>query len=69
MCCNSLTLDATVVSVDRDVFTPSDEPELVRAKMWGKLSSKGNGRGVLDLQMSLSKQESGQRKALERGGT
>lgn len=68
MCCNSLILDATVVSVDREVFTPIDEPDLVWAKMWGKLSSKGNGRGVLVLQMPLSKQQSGQRRCLGNGG-
>lgn len=61
---NSLILRATVVSVDKDVLTPSDESELVRANMWGKLSSKGNGRDVVDLAVLLSQQKSWPAKGL-----
>jgi hypothetical protein len=65
ICCSSLILNATVVSVDKDVFTPSDDPELVRAKMWGKLLSRGDGRDVLDLQVVLFQSAKvGQRTAL-----
>lgn len=54
MCCKFLTRRLTVVSVDRDVFTETDDEEgLGCENMRGKLSSRGNGRGIRDLWMSM----------------
>ena len=48
-----LTLNATVVSIDKDVFIASEEEDVALANMWGKLSSRGYGKGVLVLQKPL----------------